>query len=80
MSARDDYAPASGDGVCTEAVWGPMCDEIDLLRGDVSNLLTKLAMINAEVDLIWRAVGRPLGESKARAALDMLRLLTGTFP
>lgn len=32
MSARDDFRPASSDGMCNEAVWGPMCDEIDRLR------------------------------------------------
>ncbi len=36
MSARDEFRPASADGTCTEAVWGPMCDEIDRLRAEMS--------------------------------------------
>lgn len=45
MSARDDFAPASRDGVCTEAVWGPMCDEIDHQRRDITALRSELASI-----------------------------------
>jgi len=60
MSARDEFRPASTDGLCSEAVWGQMCDEIDKLRDELAKAARVIADRDAWLNYLSRR-GKLLG-------------------
>jgi len=65
VSARDTFAPASSDGTCTEAVWGPMCDEIDRLGAELDQRIVDRTTLWTEKERLRELVDRLTIEANA---------------